>query len=236
MPRRSTRLITKAAATPEAATLPAQSIPPPVSASTAVSPSTPKISIPSPSPQIIPFASSAAFDRYLQSHGLTTPAGIWLKIGKKSNPLPSISHDQAIDVALCHGWIDGQRKSLDADYFLQRFTPRRKNSMWSKRNVDKVTVLMADDKMQPAGMAEVNAAKVDGRWDRAYSGPATMEVPEDFAEALRANSKAGDVWATLGKTQRWPFLWRVVTVKREETRRRKIGEFMDMLARGETLR
>ncbi|OAQ60313.1 hypothetical protein VFPPC_14813 [Pochonia chlamydosporia 170] len=229
MVRRSIRLSTKVVATS-----------PPTTASTPPIPAKPKpkskptAKVDKKDPPTIYFPSPAAFNTWLLAN-TSQNQGIWLKIAKKASSIPTITYDQAIDTALCHGWIDGQRKALDTNYFIQRFTPRRKNSLWSKRNVDKVAVLIDEGRMQATGLAEVHAAKADGRWDRAYAGPATMEVPGDFAEALAANKKARDVFDGLGRSARFPFLWRVTTAKTEETRRRKIEQFVDMLSRGETL-
>ncbi|KAK4175524.1 bacteriocin-protection, YdeI or OmpD-associated-domain-containing protein [Triangularia setosa] len=188
-----------------------------------------------PTPETLPFPTSASFTTWLAMNYSTTPLGIWLKISKKNSNIPSISYDEAIDCALCYGWIDGQRKALDAVYFLQRFTPRRKNSMWSKRNVEKVAVLTKEGRMEEAGLAEVERAQKDGRWERAYDGASMMEMPEDFATALAENEKAKGFWEGLGKTKRYTFLMRLTTIKRAETRTRKIGDFVALLAEGKTL-
>ncbi|KAF1733321.1 hypothetical protein CRV24_007220 [Beauveria bassiana] len=165
--------------------------------------------------------------------GVTAP-GIWLKIAKKSSMIPSVTYDEAIDEALCCGWIDGQRRrALDNDnddaryYFLQRFTPRRRRSTWSQRNVDKVAALAAvAGRMLPAGLAEVDAAKADGRWEKAYAGSATMEVPADFRALLDERPRAAKVFDDeMSKAARYTFLQRLQTVKKEETRTRKMAEF-----------
>jgi uncharacterized protein YdeI (YjbR/CyaY-like superfamily) len=161
--------------------------------------------------------------------------GLWLQIAKKTSPTPSVTYDEALDAALCYGWIDGQRRALDANFFLQRFTPRRKRSIWSRRNVDKVAALTAAGLMRPPGVAEVESAKADGRWEKAYSGSSVMEVPADFAASLAADAKAERFFATLTKGDRYRFLWRIETVKRPETRKRKIGEFVKLLSEGKTL-
>lgn len=162
----------------------------------------------------MPFPTPSAFNAFLSAHGQCTPQGIWLKIAKKAAAAAnttSISYDEAVDVALCHGWIDGQRRRSpdddDAAFFLQRFTPRRRNSLWSRRNVDRVARLTAAQgsssiSMRPAGLSEVEAAKRDGRWARAYVGPAAAEVPPDFARALAASPQAAEAWAALGRTAR----------------------------------
>lgn len=138
-------------------------------------------------------------------------------------------------MALCCGWIDGQRRSLDDGYFLQRFTPRRKASLWSKRNVGKVAVLTAAGKMLAEGLAQVEAAKADGRWERAYSGASNVVVPDDFRAALDKVPGAKKVFDGLNKGDKFPFLYRLETAKKPEMRQRKMAEFLQMLARGETL-
>jgi uncharacterized protein YdeI (YjbR/CyaY-like superfamily) len=180
------------------------------------------------------FADVAAWETWLESNH-TDPTGLWLKISKKGSSVASVTYEEALDTALCFGWIDGQKKGLDADHFIQRFTPRRKRSMWSKRNVAKVAVLIEAGRMRQAGQAEIDAAKADGRWEKAYSSPSVMEVPDDFQAALDRNKKAKAFFEGLGKTKRYAFLWRIATAKREETRQKKIGQFMELLAEGKTL-
>ncbi|KXH33360.1 hypothetical protein CSIM01_03274 [Colletotrichum simmondsii] len=180
------------------------------------------------------FEDHSQWESYLENSYQNT-LGVWLKISKKNAERPTVTYDQALDVALCFGWIDGQRKAFDEQHFIQRFTPRRKNSLWSNRNVDKVGALTQAERMRPAGQAEVNAAKADGRWDRAYSSASTMEVPLDFAEALRRNEEATKFFDALNKTQRYAFLWRIETTKRPETRKRKIDQFVDLLAEHKTV-
>lgn len=216
-----------------ASAAPAQAVSP-ISTAPTLAPSKPSTS---PSPDSIPqhlFPTSDAWSSWLASNH-HDPTGVWLQIAKKNAPTPSVTYDQALDTALCYGWIDGQRRALDADYFVQRFTPRRKRSLWSRRNVDKVAALSAAGLMRPPGLAEVESAKADGRWDRAYGGSSVIEVPKDFAAALAADGKAERFFATLGKGDRYRFLWRIETVKRPETRRRKIGEFVKLLAEEKTL-
>lgn len=150
--------------------------------------------------------------------------------------IPTVTYQEGIDEALCCGWIDGQRKSFDERYFLQRFTPRRRKSLWSRRNVEKIAALTAAGRMTPAGTAEVDAAKGDGRWEKAYAGAATIEVPDDFRAALDARPDAARTFDGLTKAARYPFLHRLCTVKKEETRTRKMAEFVELLARGEVLR
>ena len=181
------------------------------------------------------FPDSTAFETWLESHHASPTSGIWLRISKKSSTTPSVTYDEALNAALCHGWIDGQRRSHSPSFFLQRFTPRRKGSNWSRRNVDKVAVLTASGRMKPAGQAEVDAAKADGRWARAYAGSATIEPTPEFRAALDANAAAKRFFETLSKTQRYPFLVRLAMVKKAETRERKARQYVELLARGETL-
>ena len=164
------------------------------------------------------------------------PAGVWLVLAKKGTEKPtSITYDQALEEALCHGWIDGQTRRRDDATYRQRFTPRRKRSAWSKRNTGIAERLRAEGRMHPAGQAEVERAKADGRWEAAYAGPATMEVPPDLTEALAAEPKAQVMFETLNSQNRYAILYRIGTAKRADTRARRIREFVAMLARGETV-
>lgn len=180
----------------------------------------------------LPFASAALFRAYMLQVGTSAP-GVWLKIAKKATGIPTVTYDEAIDEALCCGWIDGQRRPLDATHFLQRFTPRRRRSLWSQRNVDKVASLTAQGRMLPEGQNEVDAAKEDGRWEKAYAGAATIEVPSDFREALDRRPKAARAFDALSKAARYPYLHRLQTVKKEETRVRNIALFVEELAASE---
>ncbi|KAK4140939.1 uncharacterized protein C8A04DRAFT_39474 [Dichotomopilus funicola] len=183
---------------------------------------------------ILFFENAKAWETWLDvNHADQT--GLWLKISKKSSGIASVTYDEALDTALCYGWIDGQKKGLDADHFVQRFTPRRKNSLWSKRNVGKVAVLIDAGRMRESGQAEIDAAKADGRWEKAYAPPSTMEVPPDFQAALNRSKKAKTFFEGLGKSKRYAFLWRIETVKREETRKKKVEQFVALLAEGKTL-
>lgn len=181
------------------------------------------------------FKDSGAFEAWLESNHACSIPGIWLRISKRTSSTPSITYDEAVNAALCYGWIDGQRKSHDDTSFLQRFTPRRKGSIWSKRNVDKVAALTASGRMRPAGQAEVDAARADGRWERAYAGSKTIAVTPEFEQALDDNMAARRFFETLSKSQRYPFLFRIATAKRAETRERKIRQFVELLSRGQTL-
>lgn len=173
------------------------------------------------------FESAAAFDAYLAS---SPGDGLWVKFAKKGSGVTSMSYPEAVDIALCHGWIDGQARSLDATYYLQRFTPRRKKSLWSRINVDKVARLLAEGRMRPAGLAEVERAKADGRWDQAYAGPATMEVPVELAALLEGPAAA--LFEALDKTNRYAFCQRVATAVKAEIRRARAEKLVEQLLAG----
>jgi uncharacterized protein YdeI (YjbR/CyaY-like superfamily) len=176
-----------------------------------------------------------AWHKWLAKHH-QEPTGVWLIMAKKGVVDPtSLTYDQALEEALCHGWIDGQRRSLDALTFRQRFTPRRQRSPWSQQNVQRIERLRAEGRMHPAGEAEVERARSDGRWAAAYPGQAGMEVPDDLAAALQQSPAARDTFATLSSQNRYAVLYRISAVKRPETRARKIATYVAMLARGETL-
>jgi len=185
------------------------------------------------------FADAQAWESWLEENHAIETAAIWLEISKKgsmSDPEhTTVTYDEAVDTALCFGWIDGQRKALCDTHFLQRFSPRRKGSIWSKRNVEKITALEIAGQLREAGRTEVEAAKADGRWEKAYSSSSMMVVPEDFQTALDRNKRARDFWETLGKTKRYPFLMRIETAKRDVTRTKRIGEFVKLLASQRTL-
>lgn len=178
------------------------------------------------------FDDAAAFGAWLAEAGPQHP-GIWMKISKKGSPVTTLSYAGAVDVALAYGWIDGQRRPMDEHFSLQMFTPRRPRSVWSKRNVDKVRAMIADGSIQPAGLAEVERAKADGRWERAYEGSSKSEPPADFLAALQGNPTAREFYATLNAVNRYAIYYRIQNVKREDTRARKIVTIVEMLARGE---
>ncbi|WP_147919068.1 YdeI/OmpD-associated family protein [Ruania zhangjianzhongii] len=160
--------------------------------------------------------------------------GVWLVLTKKGGTLTSLNYEGAVLEALCVGWIDGQARSRDDQTSLQRYTPRRARSQWSAKNVGRVERLGAEGRMQPAGWAAVEAAKKDGRWERAYAGPATAVVPDDLAAAMAANPNAQAMFDVLTSQNRFALLYRLQSVKRASTRASKIVTFVDMLARGET--
>jgi uncharacterized protein YdeI (YjbR/CyaY-like superfamily) len=185
----------------------------------------------------VEFANAAALVRwYKRHHG--THAGVWLRIAKKASGIASIDHPEALEIALCFGWIDGQRKSDTNDgerYFLQRFTPRTARSTWSKINRDKALKLIDEERMQPGGLAEVERAKADGRWDAAYDAASVATVPPDLQAALDANKKAAKFFATLDARNRYAVLFRTQGAKKAETRARRIAKFVEMLAKGEKI-
>lgn len=180
------------------------------------------------------FKSAKAFETWLKKHHATSD-GLWLKIAKRGANEPSVTYAEAVEIALCWGWIDGQKKGLDDQHFLQRFTPRRVRSTWSKINVDKVAALIESGRMQAPGLAQVEAAKADGRWAQAYDGARTSAVPEDLAAALQAQPKAAAFFATINAANRYAVLWRIQTAVKAETRSKRIAQLVDMLARGETI-
>jgi uncharacterized protein YdeI (YjbR/CyaY-like superfamily) len=164
-----------------------------------------------------------------------TSSGVWLILHKKGGSVTALTYEQALQEALCYGWIDGQISRRDDESYRQRFTPRRPKSPWSKSNVDRVAQLIADDRMMAAGYAAIEAAKSDGRWDRAYAGAATAEVPDDLAAALAAVPAALEMFGRLSSTNRYAVIYRVNDAKRADTRARRIAQYVDMLARGETI-
>lgn len=183
---------------------------------------------------ILPFESKKKFADWLaKNHDKS--AGLWLKIAKKATGIATVTYAEALDVALCYGWIDGQKNSFDEQYFLQKFTPRRPKSIWSKINVGHVERLIASGEMKPSGLKVVEAAKQDGRWEAAYSSQKTIAVPADFQSALDKNKKAKAFFEGLTSSRRYAFLFRIETAKKAETRQKRIQQFVEMLAKGETL-
>ncbi len=187
-----------------------------------------------PSPPQYPtllFKTEMDWISWIESEG-QSEGGVWMKLAKKGSAHTSISYETALDVALCYGWIDGQKKGLDADFWLQKFTPRGKRSLWSKINCEKIERLIQEGKMQSPGLAEVERAKADGRWDAAYESQSKMEMPDDLQAALDGNPAAKEFFATLNSVNRYAILFRIHNVKKAETRARKIEEFVKMLAEG----
>ncbi|EHN66019.1 YdeI/OmpD-associated family protein [Comamonas testosteroni] len=180
------------------------------------------------------FKSAKAFEAWLKKNHATSE-GLWLKIAKRGSNEPSVTYPEAVEIALCWGWIDGQKKSFDDQHYLQRFTPRRARSVWSKINVEKVQALIEAGRMQAPGQAQVEAAKADGRWARAYDSARTSTVPEDLQAALEAEPAAKTFFASINASNRYAILWRIQTAARAETRARRIAQLVGMLARGETI-
>ena len=180
-------------------------------------------------------ADAAAFRDWLGADGDGSD-GVWLVLAKKNTTDPtSLTYAQALEEALCQGWIDGQKRSRDATTFSQRFTPRRRTSRWSKRNVGIAERLIAEGRMLPSGLAEIARAKADGRWAAAYSGQAAATVPDDLAAALAGNAAADQMFRSLSGANRYAVLYRIENAKRADTRARRIDQFVAMLARGETI-
>jgi uncharacterized protein YdeI (YjbR/CyaY-like superfamily) len=180
------------------------------------------------------FATPADLEDWLEEHGEASD-GIWLKFAKKASGIQSVVYAEALDVALCHGWIDGQVQRLDDDHYLQRFTPRRARSKWSARNRGKAVELIEQGRMRPPGLREIERARADGRWDEAYDSPATATVPDDFQAALDAVPAAREFFESLGSTKRYAFLYRIADAKRPETRAKRIAEYVTLLRQGKTL-
>src|SRR4051812_17068178 len=180
------------------------------------------------------FQDQDAWAAWLELHHADSP-GIWLRHAKKASGLASVTYDEALEVALCYGWIDGQKKGYDESSWLQKFTPRGAKSIWSKINREKATALIESGKMQPAGLKAIEAAKADGRWDAAYDSHSTATAPDDLQVALNKNKKAKDFFATLNSQNRYAILFRIQTAKKAETRAKRIQQFVEMLARNEKL-
>lgn len=183
---------------------------------------------------IILFEQPADWAAWLEENHATS-RGLWVRLAKKASGITSIDYNQALELALCYGWIDGQKKSYDETSWLQKFTPRGPKSMWSKINREKAQALIASGQMKPAGLAAVEAAQKDGRWDAAYESQSRATVPEDFQAALDANEKAKSFFATLNSANRYAILFRIQQAKRAETRARRINDFIAMLERNEKI-
>lgn len=183
---------------------------------------------------ILAFASPEEWEAWLEREYASSD-GVWLKFAKKGSGVASVAYAEAVEVGLCYGWIDSQALSLDERFYLQKFTPRRARSKWSRVNRDKVAALMKQGRMKPAGLAQVEAAKKDGRWEAAYASPADVEVPEDLQRALDASPKAAEFFATLNKSNRYAIVYQLQDAKKPETRTRRLEKFVGMLERGEKL-
>lgn len=180
------------------------------------------------------FASRSAWEKWLAANHERSP-GLWLELAKKDSGLSSVSHADALELALCYGWIDSQSLSVDERRYRQRFTPRRSRSKWSKINCAAVERLLVEGRLAPAGIREMEAAKRDGRWEAAYDSPRTITVPPDLASRLAKNSKARRAFQKLDSRNRYAILYRLHHAKRADTRQRRLDEFVAMLAAGRTI-
>ncbi|PWW00957.1 uncharacterized protein YdeI (YjbR/CyaY-like superfamily) [Paenibacillus cellulosilyticus] len=180
------------------------------------------------------FEDPQALEEWLAANHATSP-GFRLQIAKKDSGIQSVNYAEALDVALCYGWIDSQKEKLDDKSWLQRFTPRGPKSIWSKVNVDKVELLIANGRMKPAGLEAIEKAKQNGLWDKAYESQSNATMPEDFAAELERNEKAKAFYETLNRQNKYAILFRIHNVKKEETRKKKIAQFVEMLEKGEKI-
>jgi uncharacterized protein YdeI (YjbR/CyaY-like superfamily) len=185
-------------------------------------------------PEIISFKTSPEWRKWL-SHNRGRQAGIWLRLYKKDSGIPTITHSQALDEALCFGWIDGLGKKLDAQSWILKFTPRRSKSLWSKRNQENVTRLIQEKRMTKYGLAEITAAKKDGRWDAAYDSPKNMIVPEGFITLLSTDKKAEIFFKQLDKANVYAIAWRLQTAKNPQIRQKRMDALFAMLKAGKKL-
>jgi uncharacterized protein YdeI (YjbR/CyaY-like superfamily) len=183
---------------------------------------------------VLEFGAQRDWEKWLDKN-YENPDGVWLRIAKKGSKSPTVSYAEALDVALCYGWIDAQKRAESESSWLQRFMPRRSRSIWSKINREKALALIDAGKMKPAGLSEVTRAQQDGRWEAAYDSPKTATVPADFQKALDESRAAREFFKTLSAANRYAILWRLQTAKRPETRARRIENFIQMLEKGETL-
>jgi uncharacterized protein YdeI (YjbR/CyaY-like superfamily) len=183
---------------------------------------------------ILAFAAAQDWEAWLAAHHATA-RGLWLRIAKKDAGEPSVSYDEALDVALCYGWIDGQKAACDERAWLQKFTPRGRRSKWSRVNRDRATALLAQGRVQPAGLEQIEQAQQDGRWEAAYESQSRATVPDDLQRALEAHPAAQAFFATLDSANRYAILYRLHDAKRPETRARRLDQFIAMLAEGKKL-
>jgi uncharacterized protein YdeI (YjbR/CyaY-like superfamily) len=183
---------------------------------------------------ILPFERQKDWAVWLEKNHATS-SGVWLKLAKKASGIQSVTYDEALEVALCYGWIDGQRKSHDETSFLQRFTPRGSKSIWSKINTEKAQQLIESGQMKPAGLKAIESAKQDGRWDAAYAPQSKAAVPDDLQVELDRNAKAKAFFATLDSRNRYAILHRIHTAKKAETRAKRIEQFIRMLENKEKI-
>jgi uncharacterized protein YdeI (YjbR/CyaY-like superfamily) len=183
---------------------------------------------------VLAFERPEDWSAWLAENGATSP-GVWLRLAKKGSGIQSPTYEQALEAALCHGWIDGQKRSGDASSWLQKFTPRGARSLWSKINRERAEALLRSGRMQAAGREEVEKARTDGRWEAAYYSQSRSTVPSDFQAELERNPRAKAFFATLDSANRYALLFRLQTAKKPETRARRIRQFLEMLERGEKL-
>jgi uncharacterized protein YdeI (YjbR/CyaY-like superfamily) len=183
---------------------------------------------------VLRFATHASFEAWLEDHHASS-RGVWIEIAKQHATRPTATYAEAIESALCFGWIDGQKRRGDDEHWLQRFTPRTKRSRWSQINRDKAEELIAAGRMRPSGQAEIDRARADGRWDAAYAGQRTATVPDDLQRALDADPLVAAAFAELDSRNRYSLIWRLNDAKRPETRMRRLEKYVDMLRRGERL-
>jgi uncharacterized protein YdeI (YjbR/CyaY-like superfamily) len=183
---------------------------------------------------VLEFGAQEDWEAWLEEQHARSP-GVWVKIAKKGSRIRTVSYAQALDAAICFGWIDGQKDKLDDEHWLQRFTPRKPGSKWSKINTEKAAELIKSGQMRPAGQREVALAQADGRWEAAYEGQRAITVPEDLERALAANDAAREFFATISGVNRYAILYRIGSVKRPETRARKIAQYVAMLAEHKTI-
>lgn len=184
--------------------------------------------------QVLSFETQQDWEAWLNEHNADIK-GIWLKIAKKEARTPSVSYAEALDSAICYGWIDGQKAAFDDKYWLQKFTQRGARSIWSKVNSSKAEALIAEGRMQPAGLRQVELAKSDGRWERAYESQSKITIPDDFQSELDKNPKAKDFYNTLDSANRYAFLFRIHSAKKLETRSTRIQKFVEMLSQHQKL-
>jgi uncharacterized protein YdeI (YjbR/CyaY-like superfamily) len=186
-----------------------------------------------PTPQTLFFETQSEWETWLADN-YSLEEGVILKFAKKGSGVTSINYDEALDIALCYGWIDGQVKRIDEIFYGQKFTPRRTKSIWSKRNIGKVEELIASDKMKRPGLDAIEAAKADGRWEQAYDSPANATVPPELEVALNASPTAKAFFETLSKANRYAIIWRITTARKPETRAARLAKIMTMLESKET--
>jgi uncharacterized protein YdeI (YjbR/CyaY-like superfamily) len=192
------------------------------------------MSAPSGPRDVLRFATQAGFEAWLEDHHAQSP-GVWLQIAKKNATRPTVTYADAIQAALSFGWIDGQKRRGDGEHWLQRFTPRSARSRWSQINRDKAEQLIAAGRMRPSGLAEVDRARADGRWDAAYAGQGTATVPDDLQRALDADPRLARAFAGLDARNRYAIIWRLNDAKRPEARARRLAKYLDMLRHGDRL-